>query len=80
MSSVHVCGFVLSSTNYHVVWCGVTGGYGHNDANNDNRRVHLAFPTHKWNVDNSNVTSFLALKLNINGRHHKADFTPNLTI
>lgn len=80
MSSVQVCCFVISSTNYHVVWCGVIGGYGHNDANDNNRRVHLAFSTHKWNVVNLNVTSFLAPKLNISGMRHKADFTPNLTL
>lgn len=62
------------------MWCGVISGYGHNDANDNNRRVHLAFPTHKWNVVNLNVTSFLAPKLNISGTHHKADFTPNLTL
>lgn len=31
-----------------------------NNANDSNRRIHLAFVTYKWNVVISNVTSFLA--------------------
>lgn len=31
-----------------------------NNANDNSRRIHLAFVTHKWNVVISNVTSFLA--------------------
>lgn len=49
---------MLSRANYHVTCCYMRLWANH--ANDDNRCAPLAFPTHKWNVVNSNATSFPA--------------------
>lgn len=54
--AVNLCPYVvlvLSCPNCHVAYC--------YSANDNNRRVHLAFPICKCNVVNSYVMSFLAL-------------------
>lgn len=50
----------------HVV-CGLVWVWA-NNANGNNRLTHLAFPAHKWNVVDSNVTPFLALKFDFRSK------------
>lgn len=49
--------FSLSHTNHFIVCCRMQ--LWANSANK-NRHIHLTFPSHKWNIVNSDVMSFLA--------------------
>lgn len=66
IANVYLYTSVLSRANYHVtcfymrLWA--------NHANDNNRCAPLAFPTHKWNVVNSNVTSFPAQNSDFRGK------------
>lgn len=51
-----MCWFVRSHANCHIVYYNMRAW--DNNATNNNRRINLAFPTHKWNVSNSYVMLF----------------------